>query len=108
MLPKEGNRFYPFSKNFIQRALSVYKNISFTDPLAEIKGGSVMHKDKMDMQTASKLETKLPSHCSTMRATAHHQQLTLLYKLLLLWEQESGRWDLHRDPAAKSPTAWKT
>lgn len=24
-LPAEGNRFYPFSKNFIQRALSVYK-----------------------------------------------------------------------------------
>lgn len=58
-----------------------------------------MHKDKMDMQTASKLEKKIPSHCSTMRATPHHQQLTLLYKLLLLWEQESGRWDLHRDPA---------
>lgn len=42
-----------------------------------------MHKDKMDMQTASKLETKFPSHCS---ATPHHQQPTLLYKLLLLWE----------------------
>lgn len=58
-----------------------------------------MHKDKMDMQTTSKPETKLPSHCSTMRATPHQQQLTLLYKLLLQWEQESGRWDQHRDPA---------
>lgn len=66
-----------------------------------------MHKDKMDMQTASKLETKLPSHCSATRATPHHQQPTLLYKLLLLWEQELGRWDPHRDPAGQTTHGMK-
>lgn len=107
-LPKEGNEFYPFSKNFIQRALLSIKNISFTDPLAEIKGGSVMHKDKMiRKQQASWKQNSHPTAAlrEPLPTTSSPLCLTNCFCCGSRNQGDGIRTEIQWD---KSPTGWKT
>lgn len=103
-LPREGNGFYPFSRIPSKRLFLSVKKFLFSDPAAEIKGGSVMYKNKKDMQTPSKLETKLPAHDSqSLQPTGCSpaaSSLLCFTTCFLLREQVTGRQDLHED---KSP-----